>query len=65
MQGSANGILCRSVRSECKLVSVKAGLEVVLDVLENQFLKVLHHDGDYGDYYTSQENTGKQHTLWH
>ncbi len=34
-----------SVCSECKLMKVQAGWDVVLDVLKNQFLKALHQNG--------------------
>ncbi len=45
MEGTGYGTLCGSVGSECKLVRVMAGLDVVFDVLENQFLKALHQNG--------------------
>ncbi len=44
MEGSGDVILCGSVGSECKLVRVQAGWDVVFDVLENQFLKALHQN---------------------
>ncbi len=45
MESSGAGILCGSAGSECKLVRVQTGRDVVLNVLENQFLKALHQDG--------------------
>ena len=45
VKGSRCGILCGSVGSESILVRVLADWDVVFDVLENQFLKLLHQDG--------------------
>lgn len=50
VEGSGDGILCGSVGSKSKLVRVQAGWDVVLDVLENQFLKALHQNGDECQY---------------
>lgn len=45
MEGNGDGILCGSVGSECKLVRVHAGSDVVLDGLEKQFSKNLNRVG--------------------
>ncbi len=45
VEGSGDDILCGLVCSECKLLRVQAGWDVVFDVLENQFLKALHQNG--------------------
>ncbi len=33
------------MESECKLVRVQAGCDVVFDLLESQFLRALHQNG--------------------
>lgn len=46
MEGSGDGKFCGSVGSESKLVSVPAGWDVVIDILENFFFKALTLHGD-------------------
>lgn len=39
-----DSLLCECVGSECTLVRVQAGRDVVFDALENHFIKVLHQN---------------------
>lgn len=42
MEDSGDGILVGSFGSKSKMMRVMTGWDVLLDVLENQFLKELH-----------------------
>lgn len=44
VKGGGYGVLCESVGSESILVVVQAGRDVILDMMENQFLKGPHQD---------------------
>lgn len=45
MKDSRYGILCGSIGPENILGKVLSGIDVIVDVLENQVLKALHKDG--------------------
>ena len=44
VKGGGHGVLCESVGFESILVRVQAGRDVILDMMENQFLKGPHQD---------------------